>query len=84
MKSFEELISGIDFEPDYPDISDEEVEIRLQVFFNGWQVAENIHRKLINNLSFQVNKKALEGCQVKDLIEFYNERVGAILNDFIF
>lgn len=89
MKTFEELISGIGCnEPedlfDYPDISDEEVDIRAQVFLNGWREAEKVYRKLINNLSFQLNKKLVEGYQSEDLIEFYNERVGAILDDFIF
>jgi len=84
MKSFEELMKDIDIEPDYPDISDKEARIRLQVFFNGLEVAEKLHRKWINNLSFQVNKKALEGCQGKDLIRFYNESIGAMLDAFIF
>lgn len=81
LKSFEELMSGIE---NYPDISDEEIELRLQVFFNGWEVAEKLHRKKLNNLSFQLNRKILEGCQGEDLIRFYNERVGAVLDDFIF
>lgn len=81
MKTFEELICEIE---DYLDISDEEVGIRLQIFINGLGVAERIHRKLINNLSFQLNRKILEGCQGEDLIQFYNERVGAVLDDFIF
>ena len=88
-KSFEELtkVIGYDEEPkDLPEgqyISDEEVSLRVQIFINAWQEAENLHRKLLNNLSFAVNRKILEGCQGEELIEFYNSRVGAILDAFI-
>ena len=86
-RNFEELMQGIDERPkDLPEgkeITDEEVTVRVDVFLNGWGMAEKTYRKLFNNLSFQVNKKALEGCQVKELIEFYNERVGRILDAFV-
>lgn len=80
MKSFEELISEID----YPEETNEEVGIRAEVFLNAYQAAENWHRKQLNNLSFQLNKRFLQGCQAKELIWFYNEKVGGILDDFIY
>lgn len=70
--------------PDYPDVSDEEVDIRLQIFLNGVRVVEKSHRKRINNLSFKLNKKILEGCQAKELIQSYNEGVRRLLDDFVF
>jgi len=89
MKTFEELISEIGRDesedlPDYPDVSDEEVDIRAQVFLNGWEEAEKVYKKLINNISFQLNKKFAGDCQAKELIRFYNESVGRLLDDFIF
>lgn len=89
LKSFEELMSGIgDNEPkdlpDYPDISNEEVDIRAQIFLNGWQEAEKVYRKLINNISFRLNIKLAEGCQSKELIQFYNQKIGGFLDDFVF
>jgi len=87
MKSFEELLSDLEFrETDLNgvEISDYEMGERAQSLLNGYQMAENIHRKELNKLSFQLNKKILEGCQSKELIRFYNKRVGNILDDFIF
>ena len=80
MKNFEELISEID----YLEETNEEVEIKAEVFLNGYRLAEDCQRKLINNLSFQLNKRFLQGCQAKELIWFYNEKVGGILDDFIY
>jgi len=80
MKNFEELISEID----YPEETNEEVEIKAEVFLNGYRTAEDWQRKLINNLSFQMNKRFLQGCQAKELIWFYNEKIGGILDDFIY
>ena len=88
-----ELIEGVrqkkeiteeDELPDYPDVPDEEVDIRVGVFLNGYKDAENLLRKALNNLSFQVNRKILEGCQGEELLQFYNESVGAVLNAFVF
>jgi len=70
--------------PERPDVSDEEVEIRAKVFLRAFKETERLHRKRINNISFQLNKKALEGCQVKELIQLYNEEIGGFLDDFIF
>ena len=70
--------------PEQPDISDEEVEIRAKVFLRAFKQTEKLHRERINNISFQLNKKALEGCQVKELIQLYNETIGRFLDDFIF
>ena len=78
-----EFVEGDEL-PDYPDISDEEVDKRAEVFLRAFKVVETIHRQKINNLSLQINKKALEGYPVKELIEFYNEQVRAILDDFTF
>ena len=87
MKSIEELLNdleGVEVDLNGVEISDYEIGERLQSFFNGCRKVENIHRKELNKLSFQLNRKALEGCQGKELIRFYNERVGSILDDFIF
>jgi len=87
MKSFEELLSDselIDLDLNGVEISDYEIGERMQSLLSGCQIAENIHRKKLNKLSFQLNRKLLEGCQSKELIRFYNERVGNILDDFIF
>jgi len=85
IKSFKELMAGVE-DPGEVEITctDEEAEIRAQVFLNGYEAAEQCSRRLINNISFQLNKKALEGCQAKDLIQFYNERIGGLLDDFIY
>ncbi|MBA7495748.1 hypothetical protein ES702_06337 [subsurface metagenome] len=86
MKSFEELLSDSRVELDLNgvEISDYEIGERLQSFLNGCKIAEDRHRKKLNKLSFQLNKKALEGCPVEEMIRFYNKRVGSILDDFIF
>lgn len=87
MKSFEELLSDselIDLDLNGVEISDYEIGERVQSLLNGYRIAENIHRKELNKLSFQLSRKMLEGCQSKELIRFYNERVGSILDDFIF
>ena len=87
-KNFEDLMKGIDEGPrDLPEgkeITDEEVTIRAGAFLSGFRLVEQTMRGRLNNLSFQVNKKALAGCQVKELIQFYNERVGAVLDAFVF
>lgn len=87
MKTFEKLLSDsglIDLDLNGVEISDYEIGERMQCLLNGYRLAENIHRRLINKLSFRLNKKILEGCQGKELIRFYNEIVGSVLNDFIF
>jgi len=87
MKSFEELLSDsglTDLDLNGVEISDYEIGERVQSLLNGYRIAENIHRKELNKLSFQLNRKILEGCQGKELIRFYDERVGSILDDFIF
>ena len=94
-KSFNELMGGIGYKepqdipeekefPDYPEVSDEEVDIRAQVFLNGYRVVEESTRKKINDISFQLNQKFVKGCQAKELIQLYNESVGSFLDDFIF
>jgi len=70
--------------PDYPDISDEEIDIRLEILLRGQRDAEVLHREKINNISFQLNRKVAEGCQAQELIRFYNESIGSLLDDFIF
>ena len=70
--------------PDYPDISDEEVDTRVEIFLRGHKDVERLHREKINNISFQLNRKVAEGCQAKELIQFYNESIGRFLDDFIF
>lgn len=87
MKTFEELLNDsklIDLDLNGVEISGYEIGERVQSLLNGYQIAENIHRKDLNKLSFQLNRKMLEGCRSKELIRFYNERVGSILDDFIF
>ena len=88
-----ELVEGIRQEkeiteeselPDYPDISDEEVDARVEIFIRSHKDIENLHREKINNISFQLNRKVAEGCQAKELIAFYNESIGSLLDDFIF
>jgi len=80
MKTFEELISEID----YPEETNEEVGIRVEVFLNAYQAAENWHRKQLNNLSFQLNKLFISGASTGELIRIYNEGAGGILDDFIY
>lgn len=83
VKQEKEYIEGEEL-PDYPDIPDEEMTIRVEVFLRGFQNAENLFRKVLNNLSFQVNRKIIEGCQGEELLQFYNEKAGAVLNAFVF
>ena len=94
-KSFEVLMGGIGYKepqdipedqefPDYPEVSDEEVDIRAQVFLNGYRLVEESTRKKINNISFQLNRKFAKGCQARELIESYNEMIGQFQDDFIF
>jgi len=91
MKTFEELIEELEVDidelkdlPEGKKISNEEVDIRVGTFLNGYRIAENSAREQFNNISFQLNRKILKGCQGKKLIRFYNERVGSVLDDFIF
>jgi len=87
MKSFEELLSDsglVEVDLNGVGITSYEIEERAQCLLNGYRLAENIHKRLINNISFRLNRKILEGCQGKELIRFYNERVGSVLDDFIF
>lgn len=87
MKSFVELLDDLEsseIDLNGVEISDYEIGERAQCWLNGYQMAENIHRKEINKLSFQLNRKIVEGCQGEDLIRFYNKRAGVILDDFIF
>ena len=82
MKSFEDLLKDLG-EGD-EEVTDEEVEIRAEVFLNAYRAAENWHRKQLNNLSFQLNKRFLAGCGARELLWFYNEKIGGILDDFIY
>ena len=87
MKTFEELLDDsklIDLDLNGVEISGYEIGEREQSLLNGYRLAEDLHRKELNKLSFQLNRKMLEGCQDKELVRFYNERVGIILDDFIF
>ena len=87
IKSFEELLSDsglIDLDLNGVEISDYEIGERVQSLLNGYRLAENIHKKGLNKLSFQLNRKILEDCQAKELIQFYNESIGRLLDDFIF
>ena len=81
LKSFEELIESTD---PIRNATGKEAEMRAEVFLNGYRLAEEPFRQKLNNLSFQLNRKILAGCQGKELLQFYNERVGAVLDDFIF
>jgi len=65
-------------------ISEYEVDERAKAFLNGWRLAEETYRKLINNISFQLNRKFAEGYQAKELTRFYNESIGKLLDDFMF
>lgn len=87
MKTFEELLSDsglTDLDLDGVEISDYEIGERIQCFLNGYQLAENIHKRLINNISFQLNIKFVKGYQIKELIQFYNEQIGGFLDDLIY
>ena len=87
MKSFEELLNDLeskDLDLNGVEISEYEIGERVQSLLNGYRLAENIHRKELNKLSFKLNRKVLEGCQAKELIQFYNENVGRLLDDNIF
>lgn len=87
MRSFEELLSDsglTDLDLNGVEITEYEVEERAQCFLNGWRIAEKVYRKKINNISFELNRKLLQGCRSEILILFYNERIGGLLNDFIF
>ena len=88
LRSFKELMEGIDEGPrDLPEgkvITDEECEVRAQVFLNGYRMVEESIRKQINNISFQLNRKFVKGCYAKELIETYNEMIGRLQDDFIF
>jgi len=70
--------------PDYPDIPDEEIPIRIKIFLRGCKQEDDNHRLLLNALTFELNKGFKEGCQAKELIEFYNLQMGAILDAFVF
>lgn len=97
IKSFEELLEGLEsqeeirtesLEPVETDlngvkISEYEVGERIGAFLNGVRLTENRVRKAINNISFQLNRKMLKGCQTEELIQFYNKRIGGFLDDFI-
>lgn len=85
LKSFEELISNLEEGDEEEDeITNEEIDIRAEVFLNAFKLAGNLQKERINNLSFQLNGKFVEGCQAPELIQFYNEEVGRFLDDFIF
>lgn len=90
-KSFEELMVGLEVDIDEPrdlpegkEITNEEVDIRAQVYLNGYEQAERGIRKGINNISFQLNRKFVKGCQAGELLQFYNERIGGFLDDLIY
>jgi len=59
MKSFEELLNDLEFrETDLNgvEISDYEIEMRLQCFLNGFELAEKIHKKAISNLEKELKE----------------------------
>jgi len=70
--------------PDCPDIPDEEVTIRVKIFLRGCKSEDENHRKLLNALTFELNKGFKEGCEAEELIDFYNKNIRSILNAFIF
>ena len=82
--SQEKEIFGADELPDYPEISDEEIDIRATILMRTYRDVEKSHRKKINDISYQLNKKTVEGCQTKELIQLYNKEIGSFLDDFIF
>lgn len=87
MKTFEELINdseSIGLDLNGKEISEYEVGERIQCFINGFQIAEKTHRNQLNKISFQLNRKILEGCQGEELIQFYNDQIGSFLDDFIY
>lgn len=85
MKSFEELMVGIDDPGEVEEIcTEKEAEKRAEVFLNGYRVAEQRSRRLINDISFRLNNKLAKGCQAKQLIKLYNQSVGRLLDDFIY
>ena len=81
LKSFNELVEGID---KFADVTDEEAEMRAEVFLNGYRMVEEDHRKKINDISFRLNRKFMKGCQARELIETYNELIGQFQDDSIF
>jgi len=87
MKTFKELINdseSIGLDLNGKEISEYEVGERVQCFLNGYQIVEKTHRNQLNKISFQLNRKLAEGYQAKELIQFYNESIGSLLDDFIF
>ena len=82
--SQEKEIFSEDELPDYPEVSDEEVEIRVKVLLRGWKDVERKHRKAINGISFELNRKFAKGCQARELIESYNKMIGQFQDAFIF
>ena len=64
--------------------SDEEVDIRVEVFLNGYKAAEDSSRRLINDISFRLNNKFVKGGQAKELIQLYNNLIGGFLDDLIY
>ncbi|MBA7500799.1 hypothetical protein ES704_03560 [subsurface metagenome] len=85
LKSFEELMVDIEDsgEAEEP-CTDEEAEKRVEVFLNGYRIAEDSCRRLINDLSFRLNNKFAKDGQAKELLRFYNERIGGFLDDLVY
>ena len=88
-RNFELLMGGLIDEgprdlPEGKEITDEEVTVRANIFLNGYRVVEKAHRKIINDISFQLNRKFAKGCQARELIESYNVLIGRFQDDFIF
>ena len=81
LKSFEELMESTD---PIRNATGKEAEIRAEVFLNGYRAAEELNRKQINNISFQLNRKFVKGCGVREIMESYNEMIGRLQDDFIF
>jgi len=81
LKSFEELMESTD---PIRNATGKEAEMRAEVFLNGYRMVEEDIRKQINNISFQLNRKFVKGCGVREIMESYNEMIGRLQDDFIF
>jgi len=65
------------------DLTEKEVDTRVQVFLNGYELAEKGIRKHINDISFDLNIKYKEGYTSQELIKFFNQNIGGLLDAFV-
>ena len=65
------------------DLTEKEVDTRVQVILNGYELAEKGIRKHINDISFDLNIKYKEGYTSQELIKLYNQNIGGLLDAFV-